>query len=290
MPDKRADGDFRILWLGDASVLPIAGWPLATGLAYATSRNGLPDVTTSWPGSSRGATRLLGQAVDLAQLDRTTQLGHLLAPLAVRYVVVVQRAAPSNQPGVTQLPPPTLLAGLAGQIDLRRIDSDLSIVVYENAAWAPMRAVLPQNAATTSQSDDPAAARNIELAGAPPALPEQLGPTTFRGPITGPATLLLSEASSTRWHLSVNGVGAPRESAFGSVNTFNVTTSGTATVTYRTPVVRALAIVLQLLLWVLALAWLWRARRRRLRGPDDDGGLSPVAKADVLERPVEVSA
>jgi hypothetical protein len=269
-------------------VLPIAGWPLEPGLAYATSRNGLPDVITSWPGSSRGATRLLAQGVDLAQQDRTTQLGHLLAPLAVRYLVVVQRAAPSGQQGVRQDPPPALLPGLASQIDLRRIDSDASIVVYENAAWAPMRAVLPANAATPSQSDDPAAARNIELAGAQPALPQELGPTSFRGPVIGPATLLLSEASSSRWHLSVNGADAPREAAFGSVNNFNITKSGVATVDYRSPVVRALGIALQLVLWVLAFGWLWRARRRRGRIDATTGPLAAELAAAAADRALEV--
>jgi hypothetical protein len=35
-------GGYRVLWLGDPSVLPIEGWSIAPGLAAATSMNGLP--------------------------------------------------------------------------------------------------------------------------------------------------------------------------------------------------------------------------------------------------------
>jgi hypothetical protein len=274
VPDKQADGDFRVLWLGDPTVLPIASWQLHTGLAYATSFNGLPDVTTSWPGSSRGATRLLGQGVDLAQHAQTTQLGHLLAPLAVRYLVVVQRAAPGAQPAAFRPAPPALLSGLASQLDLRRVDTDPSVIVYENAAWAPARALLPDSAVAASQSDDPASARTAELSGAQPVLQHHNGPASFSGSL-GPGTMLLSEATSDRWQLRVGGAGVPRVSAFGSVNTFDVTSSGPAVLTYRTPLVRTLGTVVQWLLWPVAIAWLWRRHRHRPR----DGEAAALASA-----------
>jgi hypothetical protein len=290
IPDKRVDGDFRVLWLGDPTVLPIASWQLHPGLAYATSRNGLPDVTSSWPGSSRGATRLLGQGVDLAQHDRTTQLGHLLAPLAVRYVILVQRAAPSAQPALSRAASPQLLTGLASQLDLRRIDSDSAVVVYENAAWVPARSLLAPAAVASSQSDDPAAARTAELSGATPVLERQLGPTSFSGTLGGPGTVLLSEATSDRWQLRVAGTGAPRVSAFGSVNTFNVTSAGPATLSYQTPLVRTLGTVLQWLLWPVAVVWLWRRHRRRTPAGDTEQPAGSEASLEPEPEPVEVGA
>ena len=260
VPDKRPDGAFRVLWVGDPAVLPIAGWPAAPGLAYATSRDGLPDVTSSWPGSSRGATRLLAQGLQLADQGRTTQLGHLLAPLAVRYIVVVQRSAPAGQPGIARPSTPVMLSGLQSQVDLRRLDSDASLVVYENASWAPGRSVVPSAAVPAITSDDPRTARTVELGGSRPVLGTSHGPTSFAGPVPA-GTVLLSEAPSPRWSLHVNGADAPREDAFGLANAFTVGNGGSATLSYHTAAVRRLALGVQALLWFVAIGWAWRARR-----------------------------
>jgi hypothetical protein len=282
MPDKRVDGDFRVLWVGDPEVLPIAGWRLAGGLAYATSRNGLADVTTAWPGTSRGSTRLLAQGITLAEATRTTQLGRILAPLAVRYVVVVQRSAPASEPGEARPVPAGLIDGLQSQVDLRRIDSDTSLVVYENAAWAPARAELPAAAAAASQSDDPSSARTVDLSAAKPVLPVQRGATSFAGPVDGPSRILLSEAPSDRWRLRVGGTDAPRHTAFGSVNSFVVAHGGAAEVFYATPAIRGVALGVQGGLWLVVVGWLWRRRRRRPRPAGD--------AVDVREPPVRVDA
>src|SRR5207245_3047259 len=84
MRAEAARGSFRVLWVGDADVLPGTGWRLGTGLAYATSRNGPPDASELWPGSSRGPTRQIADALTVARQGRTTRLGHLLAPMAIR--------------------------------------------------------------------------------------------------------------------------------------------------------------------------------------------------------------
>jgi hypothetical protein len=278
MPDKRVDGDFRVLWIGDPEVLPIAGWRLGGGLAYATSRNGLPDVTTAWPGTSRGSTRLLAQGLALAEATHTTQLGHLIAPLSVRYLVVVQRSAPVNEAGQSRPVPAALVDGLQSQIDLRRVDSDASLLVYENAAWAPARSVIPARAVAASQSGDPAAARTADLTGAKPVLGTQRGPTSFAGPVDGPGQILLSEAASDRWHLRVGGVNAHRSTAFGSVNAFAVARGGPAALSYGSPPVRSAALLVEGGLWVVTLAWLWRRRRRRLQSTND----ALVIEEDVL--------
>ena len=55
-----AQGDFRVLWLGDPRVLPGQGWEVAPGLAYTVSEDGLPDITGLWPGSSPGQAAALG--------------------------------------------------------------------------------------------------------------------------------------------------------------------------------------------------------------------------------------
>ncbi|HTZ09674.1 MAG TPA: glycosyltransferase, partial [Acidimicrobiales bacterium] len=95
MGSSRAPGDFRVLWLGDPRLLPGGGWALSPGLAYAVSENGLPDATALWSGSDPGPAAAVARDVELARSGSTVRLGRLLAPYAVRYVVVVEALAPA---------------------------------------------------------------------------------------------------------------------------------------------------------------------------------------------------
>src|SRR5207253_2084289 len=96
MHTEAAHGSFRVLWVGGPEVLPGTGWRLGPGLAYSTSRNGPPDFTDLWPGSSRGPTHLIADALTVARQGRTTRLGHLLAPMAIRYVAVPSHLVPGQ--------------------------------------------------------------------------------------------------------------------------------------------------------------------------------------------------
>jgi hypothetical protein len=139
MPDKRADGDFRVLWVGDPEALPLDGWHLDDGLAYGLSDNALPDVVDRWPGSDTGATRRTANAVVAARDARTTRVGRALAPSAVRYIVVVDRAAPTSDAPRFAGATDDIVRALAVQLDLKLVSSDRDEVVYENAAWAKRR-------------------------------------------------------------------------------------------------------------------------------------------------------
>ena len=122
-----------MLWLGDPRVLPGEGWELSPGLAYAVSENGLPDATGLWPGSAPGAATALGHAVGLARDHATVRLGRLLAPYAVRYVVVVDTLGPSIpglQSPISHPAPADLVGALASQVDLRQIISQGGFDVF----------------------------------------------------------------------------------------------------------------------------------------------------------------
>jgi GT2 family glycosyltransferase len=250
MDQHRQEGAFRVLWVGDPEAIPVDGWRLADGTAYATSRNGNPDVTDRWPGADPGASGLLADALDVARAGGTTRLGHLLGPTAVRYIVVPLRAAPSAD---RLLPPhPDVLPALAAQLDLKRVDTDPAIVVYENAAWAPARALVPDGADVTAT--DPV---RVELGGSKPVLAQ-----SNSGPVPEPGTVLVSEASSPRWRLRVAGADADRRRAFGWANAFDVTQAGNATLRYRTSPLRWLAIAIEAALWVGLLRMLLMRRGR----------------------------
>src|SRR5437588_236230 len=283
MPDKRRDGDFRVLWLGDARAIPLAGWSLGAGMAYATSVGGPPDLAAQWPHADPGSTSLLADAVGVAVSGRTTRLGHLLAPMGVRYVVMPSRAAPAREQTPLLAPPAPLTDALLDQVDLRQLDSDGALTVYENVAWAPTRAAIDAAAAAAGTRGGLVAAQGAELSGATPVLGRGRGPTTFAGQVPA-GTVEVAEAASDRWSLRVNGRPAPRRTAFGWANSFAVGQPGRATLSYRSSPTRRGALVLEAIFWSLALHrlfTLWRSRRAALPGPTRTPVLPPPPPAPV---------
>ncbi|MGH9151968.1 MAG: hypothetical protein ACRD03_06155, partial [Acidimicrobiales bacterium] len=198
----------------------------------------------------------------------TTSLGHLLAPAAVRYVVVPLRAAPSRARSRMVPAPPDLRVALDAQVDLRKLQGDDAVLVYENAAWAPGRARLHADVDLARGDDGLAGLRGLELAGSEPVLAERRSPTSFAGPLNEGDRVALAEASSPGWRLEVGGRAAPRSEAFGWTNAFASPATGDATLRYRTSPLRYGAVAAELAAWVLVVRHLVRTRRR-------DGGREP---------------
>jgi hypothetical protein len=263
-------GDFRVLWVGAPDVLPLDGWRIADGLAYASSRNGNPTVADLWPGSDQGPTGLLPDALGVARRGETTRVGRLLAPLGVRYVVVPLEAAPAGQSALKDAPPAGLLAALRSQVDLRLIRTDDAVVLFENAAWGPIRGSL-------TSGTDPTRAGGADLSSVTPELEPGSPVTHAKGPIK-PGTLYVAESFSPRWHLRANGTGAPHAKAFGWANRFGVTRAGTGTLSYSTSFIRYFALVVELVLWVVAVRAAYLVVRRR-------AALMRVARATSEEIP-----
>jgi GT2 family glycosyltransferase len=248
MPERQAEGEFRVLWAGHPEALPMDGWRLEDGLAYGSSRDGTPELTELWPASDQGTSGLLHDALSVARRGETSRLGHLLAPLGVRYVAVPLRAGPARS-GAPALPVPhDVLAALRAQIDLRLIETDDALVVYENAAWAPVVSVLPPAALEGSQHSGPDSARTTELAGAPPAL-RQVRSTRYEGEWPGPE-LLFSEAYSRRWRFDAGDADTAHRKAFGWSNAYTAPATPSATLTYSTSPFRYAALLLELGIWI----------------------------------------
>ncbi|HXQ60083.1 MAG TPA: glycosyltransferase family 2 protein, partial [Acidimicrobiales bacterium] len=189
-----AAGNFRVLWLADPRVLPGGGWPVGTGLAYSISEDGLGDSTEIWSGSSPGAAAAVGDAVRSARAGSTVRLGGLLAPYAIRYVVVVETLAPSI-PGFQSppqyLPPTDVEPALLSQLDLRQIIGQGGFEVFVDDAALPEHAVLvrghktPSPAPSGSSSSSPPGSAVIgsdsALAGWTPVLTAPRGATAVTG-------------------------------------------------------------------------------------------------------------
>jgi hypothetical protein len=132
---RPSDG-YRVLWLGDPQVLP-AGWPIAPGLAYTMSANGMPAASDLWLPAAPPRTAGVVRGVTEALRGETVDLGRLLAPAHIRFVAVVGALAPQT-PGVQTAPvfpvPGGLVAALARQGDLRTVPTSAGgITVFENA-------------------------------------------------------------------------------------------------------------------------------------------------------------
>jgi hypothetical protein len=269
--DQQAHGAYRVLWVGDPRALPLASWWLEDAVGFATSDNGFPDAANQWVPHSSGATPLLASDLRLARAGLTTNLGHLVAPMAVRYIIVPSRTAPSGAGGRSVPVPHDVLTALGLQVDLRTVQADEAVTVYENSAWTAQRAMRPPPAVPFSRSDGPQASQDAPLAGARPVLPgSSVG--TVKGTLPA-GDLLVSATANSRWQLRVAGQPAPRTPAFGWAMAFSIPgEGGQARLGYKTPVTRPLAIGIETLLWAAAVGgviWAWRRRGQvEHLGPD----------------------
>ncbi len=137
MRAQRDAGPFRVLWFGTPNALPGATHRAGPD-AFAVTVDGPGDLRALLPPPGGRAQQQLTDRITLVQDRATTRFGWLVAPMAVRYVVVPSRAAPDAAPGRR----PIIAAGLVDQLDLAVLQSAPGITVYENRAWVPADARL----------------------------------------------------------------------------------------------------------------------------------------------------
>ncbi len=256
----REDPGYRVLWIGDPDVVPLQGYRLDDDLVYATSDDGLPSITDRWPGSAEGSTRLIEDALALADAGETSRLGRLLAPMSVRYIVLPRAAAPKPLGGLQRPIPQRVLDTLAGQLDLAEVPVNPAYVVYRNEAALGARTSLAPGAGAGSAFSVDAS----DLGGDTPVLEHQTGPTTFEGPVNADATILHATAAADGWELLVEGRPAPKTKLFGWADGYRPDTGGDAVLRYDTSLARYGVITLQAIFWVLAVLGVIRSRRREI--------------------------
>jgi GT2 family glycosyltransferase len=256
---------FRVLWIGDPDALPLAGWELDDGLAYATTDDGLPTLENLLVGSDDGRTGLLGDAVNLARTGQTARLGRLLAPMGIRYVIVPEGLAPAPFAAATLPVPDELVATLEAQLDLAPIDTAAGLRVYRNDAFLPVRAALPAGV-DVPMNHGTAESLTTDLSSTPAVLPHKDGRLHWSGAVVGGTTVLLSAAHSDDWELLIDGTRARSLKPFGWAIGFEIPKDGEATLRFRTPTLRYGTLALQALAWLVVL---WVVLRQRRRGAGD---------------------
>jgi hypothetical protein len=264
MDDRSDQGSFRVLWLGDADVMPGGARVLGDDLGAAVITDAPVPHGPALPSIGGEGQRLLEQVVTTARNDDTVELGRLLAPYAIRYVVVPERTGAALSSGLDVSTPNGLIASLEAQLDLRPIDSDVSLHVFENSEWASRFHVQNPSAVVASHDGDALAAQNASMDGSRAILPNKENAATYTGDVPA-GDLYVSEAASSQWSLQVNGRDVEQRSGFGWASTYVAPESGAARLHYRAPL---WVISMQLavtLLWLLLFSVSVRHRANRGR-------------------------
>lgn len=256
MSEATPVGGFRVLWVGDPTVLP-ADAKVVGNVGFALTRQGPGDARVSWAAPEAHADRVLAGMIAAASSASTVRLGHLLAPAGVRYIAFVSRAAPGS--GAFGRDESAIANALGRQLDLTLSRVDNSGVVYDNDAWIPSHAVVPVGSVGVQfDGHDP---QTAAIRSEPDGV---VGAAANAGNShrIGPGTLLWSEAASSRWVASANGRALARSDAFGWTNAFALDSSAPVDVHYRGTSLLALGRLVEVLVWIV-LAGVWFVTRRR---------------------------
>jgi hypothetical protein len=253
--------------------MPMPSWTLQPGIGYAITDDGPLTQYEAWPGRPSKTELEVGSIVRQLATESTLRGGRLLAPYAIRFIVVpVADGANSsvNQP----LPLATgLVDALDDQLDFAvPLTRPLNFLVYENTAWIPTRAQFgAADADATRQAGLDSLAR-LELGSA--AKPVAIGAhdNGVAQFVAAPGAVTVASGVDSRWTLEVAGQSIAPRPAFGETTGYDITTGGEATLRYHTASSRSLMLLGQLVLWLALALGISRfttsslLRRRRRRG------------------------
>ena len=260
-------GTFRVLWLGEPDLLPTPGREVGSSLAITVSSDGLPDVRSAWLGPPGEATdRLLNSIRDGLEGD-TTRLGRLLVPYGVRYLVVPQALAPSFADVVIRPADPVVLATLASQLDLRKIASDPSVVVYENIAWRSVRAAVTEVDPNLLLVTDVGVLASSDQGVSIPVFRTRERSTLYSGAVDA-GTIVVALAEPHMWRVEVNGVRVPSQVGYGWSAVYDVGVAGEAELIFTPDPDRWALLLAQWVAWVLVARIAFS--EVRFRKQDDD--------------------
>lgn len=267
LPADPPEGDHRILYLGDPRVMPVAARSAGDGIAYALLDDGALSVNDDWANESAVQKRLIDDALAAIATADTARVGRVLAPLAVRYIVIPVTDSVSSTPDDPIAVPSGLISSLDAQLDLRRVYSPRDLVVFENTAWIPVRSMLTTEAATASEQAGIGALARSDLAGATPVM---VGATSLDAATDDlPAGVFhLASPADDHWQLSADGEKIEARPAFGYSSAYVIADATPAVLEYETSWTRTLWLMLQVVLWAVTLLGTTRVlsdiRRRRV--------------------------
>ena len=266
LPDASVAGDYRTMFIGDERVLPGSPSNFGWGIAYSVVNGRSASIQEMWETPPTRARDNAVAALYGIVRGRTARAGRLLAPLAVRYIVVPIVDGGQSTRSEPIAAPTGLVEALSRQLDLRRKFASPDLVVFENVAWVPVRSVLGPAGTDSSRLAGATSMIATDIAGAtalPPAARAD-APTTALVPA---GTVHLAVPYTSRWRMFANGLPVPVRPAFGLTNAYDIAQESRIRLAFERGAVHTLLIGAQVLAWG-ALAWMSTNRRRRgRRGP-----------------------
>ena len=250
-PASSLNGDYRVLWVGSPGAIPLAPQGSSDGLAFATSLDGLPTAGELWAPVGAGQAPLVAQDLSWADNRVTTSLGRLLAPLAVRYVVV-----PVGQ-GVTGADENQVVAALERQVDLFPVGTDSSYRVFANSSWAPLFSVLPAGTSLPSGRNQWAIAaglQQLDLASGEALPVNGTSSSSFAVRAHSSPRYLFGSVEDGSWRVQANGHRLASATAAGWASSWDLP-AGTSAVVLSQPGTggQHLADIAMVLVWAIVL-------------------------------------
>lgn len=288
LPDASADGEYRTLSIGDTRVLPGAPVYFGWGISWSVVNGRTARLIEQWeplPTRSRDAAEVALFGIVRGQ---TARAGRLLAPLGIRFVVVPIVDGAASRRGAEIAAPRGLTEALSRQLDLRRRYSSPDLVIFENDAWVPVRAMLGPGGAEASRLAGVESAITSEFANAVSVLshPGDTA-TTVSGELPA-GTFHLSVPYSGRWRLTgPDGSAVPARPAFGVSTAWEIPVAGIYSLSFDTGLVHTVAVLVQFAAWCLV-AWLAMSRGRRpkrhtrVSAGDNAPAIGPVIDIDAV--------
>lgn len=265
MQTNPPEGDYNVLYVGRKEVLPISSLHVTDTVSFAIADDGELTMRDRWSKPNELSSNV-ENALRAVIGRETVRGGRLLAPLAVRYVVLPKIDGGESTVDRPIPLPEGLLTALSTQLDFRRVYLASDLVIYENMAWVPSLSVLNENSSTLSKQAGDEVLLSSELQSTMPIA--RVGDVASVDTEVGAATVHLAVPFSERLRLEVAGKEVQPRIAFGGTTAFDVSNGGTARLHYSTPISQYVFMVIQTLLWLfvmLAVFDIGRIKRRFLQ-------------------------
>lgn len=257
---NRSDGDHRTLVIGDARLTIGGAYTYRDDLAFSLLRNTNATALDRFTPNPDDVNRLVRPIIDAVADHTTLRAGRLMAPLGIRYIVVpvIDRVRSTSSDPLPQ--PEGMLDAFGEQLDLQKVYSPPSMVIFENTQWLPISGILGPAAADSSDAGGVTALVSAELSESLAVLTGTTATSHPSAPLPS-GTLHWGVPFDGNWSLKTESADIVPRPSFGSVMAFDLATTTSGSLEYSTSITRYIWVIVQGLLWVAVVLAMLQPRR-----------------------------